>query len=114
MSAGVQVPERFARSGIESQQIAGIIGAEEEMPGRGKNPCDAFAVSDFVIPHDFASTVVKRAKCRIGPEVAVAASPPFSLPRGCAVIDAKDSARIHVEQPGLRIKAGRHPIRGSV
>src|ERR1700732_4467816 len=35
-STGVQVPQRRARGGIQSQQIAGIIGAEEEMAGGGK------------------------------------------------------------------------------
>ena len=61
-SASVQVPQRLPRGGIQSQQVAGIIGAKEEMAGTCKNSCDAFAVSDFVIPHYFAGTVVKRAK----------------------------------------------------
>src|SRR2546430_16763488 len=70
------------------------------MAGGCKNSCDAFAVSDFVIPHYFAGTVVKRAKRRIGPEAAVAASPTFGLPCGGEGKDAKDSA-------GSFIKKGR-------
>src|ERR1700730_5636251 len=80
------------------------------MAGGCKNSCDAFAVSDFAIPHYFAGTVVKRAKRRIGPEVAVAASPAFRLPCGCPVKNAEDSACIHIEEARLRIEAGRHPI----
>ena len=37
MAAGVQVPEGFAGGGIESEQVAGIVGAEEEVAGSGKN-----------------------------------------------------------------------------
>ncbi len=36
-TAGVQVPQGFARGRIESQQIAGIIGAKQEMSAGGKN-----------------------------------------------------------------------------
>src|SRR5260370_40575680 len=36
-SSGVQMPQGFARGWIESQHIAGVIGAEEEMPSRCKN-----------------------------------------------------------------------------
>ena len=35
MAAGVQVPEGFAGGGIESEQVAGIVGAEEEVAGSG-------------------------------------------------------------------------------
>ena len=59
-SAGVQVPQGFARHGIKSEQIARVIGSEEKMPGSRKNPRDAFSLSNFVIPHDFAATVVNR------------------------------------------------------
>src|SRR5438034_8937522 len=59
-TAGVQVPQGFARHRIKSEQIAGVIGSEEKMPGSRKNPRDAFSLSNFVIPHDFAATVVNR------------------------------------------------------
>jgi len=35
LSAGVEVPESFAGGGIESEKIASVVGAEQEMAGGG-------------------------------------------------------------------------------
>ena len=114
LSAGVEVPEGFAGGGIESQEIAGIIGAEEEMTGGGENARDAFAVSEFVIPDHFAGAIVEGAQSGIGPQVDVAAGPAFGLATRGEVKNAEDAAGGDVEEGGLRIEAGCHPIAGAV
>src|SRR5437588_5882110 len=111
-SAHVKVPESFARSRIESEQVAGIVRGKQQMPGGGQDPRDAFPIAEFVIPHDFASAVVQRAQRGIGPQIMVATAPAFRLSRGRAIKNAEESARIDVKKTRLRIKHGSRPVGG--
>src|SRR5580692_3918411 len=108
------MPESLARGRIESQQITRVISAEKEMPRGRKNSRNAFSIADFVIPHNFAGTVVEGAQRRIGPQVSVAASPAFRFPFRRIVINAEKAAAVHVKQLRLGIKARRHPIGGPI
>src|SRR5689334_13111166 len=114
MTAGVEMPESFAGGRVESEEIAGVVGAEKEMSGRSQDSRDTLPVSDFVVPDDFTRAVVERAQCRIRPKIAVTASPPFRFAGSSEVIHAKDPSRIDVEKAGLGIEARRHPIAGAV
>jgi hypothetical protein len=84
------------------------------MAGSGQNAGDAFAVTKFVIPDNFAGAVVEGAQSGIGPEVNVAAGPAFGLAGRGEVKNAEDAAGGDVEKAGLGIEAGRHPIAGTV
>lgn len=114
VAAGVEVPEGFAGGGIESQEIAGIIGAEEKIAGGGEDAGDAFAVAEFVIPDDFTGAVVEGAQGGIGPEVEVAAAPAFCFAGEGEIKNTEDAAGGDVKEAGLRIEAGCHPIAGAV
>src|ERR1700730_2087850 len=75
VAAGVQVPQRLARRGIERQQIARSIGAEQKMTGSGQNSRAIFPFAGFVVPDHFASAIVERTYRRTRPEVLVPSSP---------------------------------------
>ena len=114
LSAGVEMPEGFAAGGIESEKIAGVVGAEEQMACSGQNAGDAFAAAEFVIPDNFAGAVIEGAERGIGPEVDVTAGPAFSLAGRGEIENAEDAAGCDIEKAGLGIEAGRHPIAGAV
>ena len=58
LAAHVQVPECLSVRGIEREQISGIVRAEQQTPCGGEDPGNTFALTEFVIPHDFAITVL--------------------------------------------------------
>src|SRR5580692_6108332 len=80
------------------------------MPRGGKNSRDALSVTELMIPHNFAGSVIERAQRGIGPQVAVAASPSFRLALDCVVENAEEAAGVDIKKASLRIKARRHPI----
>src|SRR5271155_4193899 len=84
------------------------------MPGRRKNPRNALSLAELVVPHNFAGVVVQRTQRRIGPQVSVAAPPSFRLSLHRIVKNAEETPGIDIEQPRLRIKTWRHPIRRAV
>src|SRR5579864_777789 len=67
VSTHVEVPEGFARSGINGEEIAGIVSGKKQMTGGGQNSRDRSAITEFMIPDNFAGLVVERAQSRVCP-----------------------------------------------
>src|SRR5262249_39566633 len=103
-----------AGAGGERQQVSGSVGREEQAAGGAQDAGNAFAVAQFVVPNHLAGTVVEGADGGVGPQDAVAAAPAFGFGGDGVVVNAEEASRVDKEQPGLRIKAGGHPVGGSI
>src|SRR5438552_3260234 len=108
------MPKRFAVGRIQSEEIAGVIGCEEQVTRGGEDAGDAFAIADFVVPDHFAGAVIECTNGGVGPKNAVAAAPTFSFSGDGVVVNAEEAARVDEEESGLRIEAGGHPVGGAV
>jgi len=80
----------------------------------GQDARPAVALTNLVIPYNFAGTIIDGTDRGIGPEASVATCPTFRLSRRGEVINAERAPRADVEKPGLRVEAGSQPVGGAI
>src|SRR5215471_13478722 len=113
-SSHAEVPKSLAVSRIQREQVPGVVRCKEQATRGGQNSRNAFAVAQFVVPDYLAGAVVERTDRGVSPQDAVASAPAFGLCGHGVVVNAVETARVDEQKAGLRIKAGGHPVGGTV
>jgi hypothetical protein len=96
-TAHVDVPKRFSVCWIQCEQVARVVCCKEQAASRGENAGETLAVSDFVVPDNFAVAIVERADRGVGPEDAVAPASTFGFCGDRVVVHAEEAPRIDEE-----------------
>src|SRR5262245_664083 len=59
LAPNVEMPQSLSVGRVQRKQVTGIIGAKKQTSGSGENAGNAFALSDLVVPHNFAGTKIE-------------------------------------------------------
>src|SRR6266481_1224580 len=103
--AGAGVPQSLAVTGIESENIAGIV-ASESQARVGAEDARAGLASHFVAPSDFAGLIVNGFDDPFAPDCIVRAGPTVSAVGGFGEVDRPTRVSGNDEQSGPGIETG--------
>src|SRR5579883_3515512 len=118
-SSGIMKSEKGKARPASSRRLAICflrltVSRKKQMASRREDAGRAFPFSDFMIPDDFARSIVNGTNRGIRIKITVAACPALGFARRRQIKNAECATGVHIEQFGLRIKAGRHPVGSTV